>query len=92
MPCGAAAVARNHRKFILCARDHPALAPASPWSSPIVIAMQGHRMTTLWAAMLSAWLAAGQAAPPTTATDRPESQGATSERAAAPAPERPAGA
>jgi hypothetical protein len=90
MPCGAAAVARNHRKFIPCAPDHPALAPASPWSAPIVIAMQGHRMTTLWAAMLSAWLAAGQAAPP--AADRPESPGPAGERATAQPPERPAGA
>jgi hypothetical protein len=92
MPCGAATVARNHRKFILCAPDHPALAPASPWSAPTVTVMQGHRMTTLWAAMLSAWLAAGQAAPPSTAADRPESPGPAGERAAAPAPERPAGA
>jgi hypothetical protein len=48
-------------------------------------------MTTLWAAMLSAWLAAGQAAPPA-AADRAESPGPAGERAAAPAPDRPAGA
>jgi hypothetical protein len=89
MPCGAAVVARTHCKFIPCARDHPALAQASPWFAPIVIAMQGHRMTTLWAAMLSAWLAAGQAAPSAT-TDRPESPGPAGERAAAPAPDKPA--
>lgn len=47
-------------------------------------------MTTLWAAMLSAWLAAGQAAP--LAADRPESPGPAGERATAQPPERPAGA
>jgi hypothetical protein len=56
-----------------------------------MIAMQGHRMTTLWAAMLSAWLAAGQAAPPT-AVDRPESPRSAGERTAAAAPDRPASA
>ncbi len=89
MPCGARAVAEDHRKFIPCARYHPALAPASPWSAPILTAMQGHRMTTLWAAMLSAWLAAGQAAPPA-ATDGADSPGPAGERAAAPAPDKPA--
>jgi hypothetical protein len=74
MPRGARAVAATHRKFIPCVPDHPVPAPASPWSAPILTAMQGHRMTTLWAAMLSAWLAAGQAAPPA-AADRPESPG-----------------
>lgn len=49
-------------------------------------------MTTLWAAMLSAWLAAGQAAPSAAASDRPESPGPAGERATAQAPDRPAGA
>jgi hypothetical protein len=46
-------------------------------------------MTTLWAAMLSAWLAADQAVPSAT-TDRPESPGPPGERAAAPASDKPA--
>ncbi|WP_439579290.1 hypothetical protein [Elioraea sp.] len=36
-------------------------------------------MNTLWAAMLSAWLAAGQATPAAAAPDRPESPGKASQ-------------
>lgn len=47
------------------------------------------RKTTLWAAMLSAWLAAGHtAAPPASAAEPPESPRQADE-GAAPAPEPP---
>jgi hypothetical protein len=93
MPCRACAVAEVHRNFNLCAPDHPGLAPASPRSAVIVIAMQGQRMNTLWAAMLSAWLAAGQTTPPAAAPDRAEAPCLAGERASpAPAQDRPTGA
>lgn len=45
------------------------------------------RKTTLWAAMLSAWLAAGQTAPPAPAAEAPDSPRQADETAApAPAP------
>jgi hypothetical protein len=79
-PChGHTVAASGHRKFMRCALDHPWLARTSPWSAPTVIAMQSPpqspppmnkpRMNTLWAAMLTAWLAAGQTAPPTQAAE-----------------------
>lgn len=53
--------------------------------------MTTHRKTTLWAAMLSAWLAAGQtAAPPPPAADAPEAPHQADE-GTAPAPEPPQG-
>jgi hypothetical protein len=51
--------------------------------------MEGQRITTLWAAMLSAWLAAGQAAA-AASSDRPESPGPPGEHATAPAPDKQA--
>lgn len=73
-PChGHTVAASGHRKFMRCAPDHPARARTSPWSAATVIDMQSPppmtkpRMNKLWAAMLTAWLAAGQTAPPTQA-------------------------
>jgi hypothetical protein len=54
-------------------------------------AMTSHRISTLWAAMLSAWLAAGEATPPA-AADPGKPPGPAGESAAAPVPDRPAGA
>lgn len=90
-PChGHTAAACGHGKFTRCAPDHPAFAWTSPWSAPTVIAMKSPpRMNKLWAAMLTAWLAAGQTTPPPVQAAEPADAPRPADEAAPSAPETP---